>query len=86
MPDTDTHSVIIIDGCIDHLMGNATNGTLFTLRGAVDALDASLKDHPNPEGHALLESIQMGLCTGIESDVGIDDLVQNWIDACEKLT
>ena len=45
-------------------MGNATNGKVFELKAAADALNASLAEHPNPDAHTLLSEIQQWACDG----------------------
>lgn len=72
-----SHSIIIIDGKIDAMKGDATTGSLAELRTVADAVDANLPflDKPQEEeAHELLEGLQEWLCNGGMTTAPVDQV------------
>lgn len=76
-----SHSVVIIDGAIDALKGNATSGDLSILKGYVATIDANLANLPT-EAHELLENIETWFVSGYGSE-SVSDQMNVFINACK---
>lgn len=82
------HIIILMDGCLDSMRGNATTGGLVALKTAYHALDAHLAEMNSDEdvenAHTLLESIQAFLCDGGTFD-GAGSQVATFTTQCNAL-
>lgn len=71
------HIIVLIDGKIDAMKGNATSGSLADLREVADAVDANLPYLDKPqvdEAHELLEQLQEWLCNGGMTTAPVDQV------------
>lgn len=71
------HIIILIDGKIDAMKGNASTGSLADLRELADNVDANLPYLDKPavdEAHELLEQLQEWLCNGGMTTAPVDQV------------
>ena len=72
-----SHIIILIDGKIDAMKGNASTGLLADLRELADNVDANLPYLDKPavdEAHELLEQLQEWLCNGGMTTAPVDQV------------
>lgn len=79
-----SHSIIIIDGKLGSLAGNATTGDVLDLQISANAAHAYWNTHQNMEDpkaealHEILEGIQTALVDECVLSAGFNDSVTDW--------